>query len=50
MKTTTDMIELGLHQSCENSSSFWVKASALHIPAHCEHPFWFNVNTYSGLT
>ena len=22
----------------------------LHIPAHHEHPFWFNVNTYSGLT
>jgi hypothetical protein len=21
----------------------------LHIPAHREHPFWFNVNTYSGL-
>ncbi len=22
----------------------------VHIPAHREHPFWFNVNTYSGGT
>ena len=22
----------------------------LHIPAHHEHPFWFNVNTCSGRT
>jgi len=24
-------------------------AKRLHIPAHHEHPFWSNVNTYSGL-
>ena len=23
---------------------------AVRIPAHREHPFWFNVNTYSGGT
>jgi hypothetical protein len=22
----------------------------VHIPAHHEHPFWFNVNTDSGRT
>jgi len=22
----------------------------VHIPAHHEHPFWFNVNSDSGLT
>jgi hypothetical protein len=22
----------------------------LHIPAQPEHPFWSNLNTYSGLT
>ena len=24
--------------------------ACLRIPAHREHPFWFNVNTYSGRT
>lgn len=25
-------------------------AREVHIPAHREHSFWFNVNTYSGRT
>jgi len=28
---------------------FSPKAGPLHISAHCEHPFWLNVNTHSGL-
>ena len=26
------------------------QAKVMRIPAHREHPFWFNVNTYSGRT
>ena len=26
------------------------ESGSVHIPAHREHPFWSNVNTYSGLT
>nr|BBJ04199.1 ABC transporter ATP-binding protein [Marinobacter nauticus] len=32
------------------SSEFSVSAIAVHIPAHREHPFRTNVNTYSGST
>jgi hypothetical protein len=28
----------------------WIQAVNLHIPAHHEHPFRTNVNTYSGST
>ena len=31
-------------------SSKFIKCIVLHIPAHAEHSFRFNVNTYSGLT
>jgi pimeloyl-ACP methyl ester carboxylesterase len=27
-----------------------IRARQVRIPAHREHPFWFNVNTYSGRT
>ena len=27
-----------------------LEAFSMHIPAHREHLFWFNVNTHSGRT
>jgi len=39
--------------------SYWFNAflypllsnkKGMHIPAQSEHSFWFNLNTYSGLT
>ena len=34
----------------DSKEHFIEKPYRLHIPAHHEHPFWLNVNTYSGRT
>ena len=38
----------GNHQPGRRAGSVPHPAPYLHIPAHREHPFWFNVNTDSG--
>ena len=37
------------HQAISEKHIKAVEKARVHIPAHREHPFWFNVNTYSGL-